>query len=61
MDVATDRSPIALASDLSHMTRITNALPQWWHLNNNRGEINSGGETTWLNSWWSGNLRSPTP
>jgi hypothetical protein len=61
MDVATGRSPVAFASDTRHSTRLTDALPQWWHLNNNRGEINIGDDTASLKSWWSENLHSPTP
>ena len=36
VDFATDRSPVASASDLSHSTQLTDDLPLWWHLNNNR-------------------------
>jgi len=61
VDDATGQSPVAFASDVSHSTRLTDALPQWWHLNNNRGEINIGDETGSLKSWWSENLHSPTP
>ena len=60
MDVATGRSRVVFVSDVSQLTRPTNALPQWWHLNNNRGEINACGETRVLKSGRSGNLHSPT-
>lgn len=61
MDVATGRSRVVFVSDVSQLTRPTNTLPQWWHLNNNRGEINIGDCTASLKSWWSENLHSPTP
>jgi hypothetical protein len=60
VDFATGPYPVAVASDESHPTRLTDALPQWWHLNNNRGEINACGETRVLKSGRSGNLHSPT-
>lgn len=49
------------AGDNSRRPRLTDALPQWWHLNNNRGEINSADQTALLKSWWSGNFRAPLP
>ena len=61
MDVATGRSRVVFVSDVSQLTRPTNALPQWWHLNNNRGEINIGDCTASLKSCWSRNHHSSTP
>jgi hypothetical protein len=61
LDFATGRSSVAFASGVSHSTRLTDALPQWWHLNNNRGEINIGDCTASLKSCWSRNHHSSTP
>ncbi|MGB1817309.1 MAG: hypothetical protein ACPHJ3_18245 [Rubripirellula sp.] len=56
---ATARSSVAFAGDTCHPKRLTDALPQWWHLNNNRGEINTGIETALLKSWRSGSFINP--
>ena len=60
VEFATGPFAVVIASGESHSVRLTNALPHGWQLNNNRGEINVGGETSALNSERSGDLQSST-
>lgn len=50
---------VVMTGDRSHPARLIDALPRWWHLNNNRVEIKHGVETMELKSGRSGNLDLP--